>query len=266
MSPSKPQQYALITGASKGIGREFALIAAEQGFVPIITARSKTKLEELKAEIADTYQVDSVILVSDLSQPGSCEQLYSQVIDICNTPHIVINNAGFGIHGPFLEQDYTSIQKMIQLNVASLTELTYLFAKKMQAQLTNERTYILNVASTAAFSPGPYMAAYFATKAFVLNFSQGLAHELRESTTSITTLCPGPTKTEFFSQPDMTTASFTEKTVNMTAREVAEIGFQAMLETRPVVVAGAINRASVQVQRLIPRQWVTRLLGSVLQN
>src|SRR3954471_14346933 len=185
---------ALITGASTGIGREFAYLCAHSGYDVLLTARSQSRLEELASDVRQRTGRKAFPLPIDLADPTSPRQLYSQVASLDVAVEVLINNAGFGLVGRFWELDEGEQMQMVQLNMGALTHLTRLFLPDF---IVRRRGYILNVASTAAFQPGPLMSVYYASKAYVVSFSEGLHNEARDHGVKVTCLCPGPTTTEF---------------------------------------------------------------------
>ena len=192
---------ALITGASAGLGTDFARILAGQKYDLILTARNEEKLKSLASELSSNHSVKCHTISADLAKPGSAASLARQIKERGLKVDVLINNAGCGLWGPFADSVPSDMAGMIQLNVNALTELTREFLPGM---ITRKQGRILNVASTAAFQPGPWMAVYYATKAYVLSFGEALATELKGTGVTVTTLCPGPTKTEFFERANMT--------------------------------------------------------------
>lgn len=179
---------ALITGATSGLGYEFVKLFAKDGYNLVIIARNKQKMEQIKQSF---QSIDVTVIAKDLSAPNAVKEVFKEVEKQGISIDVLVNNAGFGLLGNFDELDIQKQLDMIQLNVAALTELTYYVLPKMKQK--NEGK-ILNIASTAAFQPGPLMAVYYATKAYVLSFSEALVEELSESAVTVTTLCPGPLK------------------------------------------------------------------------
>jgi short-subunit dehydrogenase len=247
--------HTLITGASTGIGRGLAEICARERHDLILTARDGAALEAMAAPLRSRYGGDILVLPQDLSKTGSAPALVGDIRAAGRRVGIVINNAGVGLYGAFLDTDLAAETRMIQLNVVSLVELTKLCLPEM---VTRGGGRILNVASTAGFVPGPLMAVYYATKAFVLSFSDALAEELRHSGVTVTTLCPGPTATQFQKRAGAGSARIFSG-AKMDAAAVAEVGYRAMMDGRRVVVAGARNRLVPLAARLFPRQVVARL-------
>ena len=182
------KETALITGASSGIGLDLARLFAKDGHDVVLVARSEGKLREIAAELERDFGMTAHVIVADLAKPDAPQTLVAQLpVDV----DVLVNNAGFGVLGPFVETDLAKELEMIQVNVVALTHLTKLLLPPMVAR---RRGRVLNVASTAAFQPGPLMAVYYATKAYVLSFSEAIADELRDSGVTVTALCPGPTE------------------------------------------------------------------------
>jgi short-subunit dehydrogenase len=254
------KKWVLITGASTGIGRELARCFARAGFPVILTARDEGRLRELSTEIETTFRVPTRVIAEDLAEPGGADRLWSAVSDL--PIDVLINNAGFGQQGLLEKLSADTVQRMVHLNILALTELTHRVLPGMRARKGGR---ILQVASTAAFQPGPRMALYYATKAFVLSLSEALDEELRGTGIQVTALCPGPTATEFSARADMTRVRLFNgplaRFLIQDARTVAEAGFLGCLRGRRVVIPGLFNRLGVWSARHLPRTWVTRLAG-----
>lgn len=212
---------ALITGASSGIGREFARYHAEKGGDLIITARRGDELDALKSEIEAAHGVSVTTVALDLGSPDGAQKLYDAVKD--HRIEVLINNAGFGGHGHFIDRDLASDLAMIDLNIKSLVTLTHLIANDMAR---NGGGKILNVSSTASYMPGPLQATYFATKAYVSSFSQALAEELKDKGITVTALEPGYVETEFAARADLDGTDLVKS--GATPRSVAKFGYDAM--------------------------------------
>ena len=240
---------ALITGASTGIGKEYAYLCAEAGYDVVLVARSEHKLQALAADIHDKTGRQAYVFARDLSKPMGPTELFNDIVCTKITVEVVINNAGFGLMGKFWQLDATEQMEMVQLNVNALTMLSRLFLPEMIAQ---RRGMILNVASTAAFQPGPLMAIYFATKSYVVSLSEALHNEARDFGVTVTCLCPGPTATEFDKRAKMSSSKLFKKGNNMDARTVAKIGWDAMKAGKPLVIPGRKNAAMAVLVRLIP--------------
>jgi hypothetical protein len=241
---------ALVTGASAGLGAEFARLCAAGGYDVVLVARRAPRLAALAASLASTYSVKARPLVADLSSPAAPPEIFAQM---SGTPvDLLINNAGFGVRGAYAETDWARESSLMQVNMVSLAHLTKLFLPEM---LRRRSGRILNVASTAAFVPGPFMAVYYASKAFVLSFSEALSNEVEGTGVSVTVLCPGPTRTEFAEAAGIADSKLFHGPT-MGAAEVALVGYRAMMAGKPSVIAGARNRWTMRGARLIPRSWI----------
>lgn len=249
------RKTALITGASGGIGLDLAVLAARDGFDCVLVARNEKKLKELQQVLEKRYQIKVYVFAADLSLSDSVDRLVQYLEEQELTVDLLFNNAGFATSGRFAEIDPTEDINSIQVNVVALTDLT----KRLLPGMV-ERGFgrILNVASVAAFMPGPYMSVYYATKAYVLSFSEALATEVDGSGVSVTCLCPGPTDTNFFDR-----ANITLPFKSMPSHLVAFAGYRGMLKGRRVVVPGASNRAMVSLSRLLPRRLLTEVTGRI---
>lgn len=249
--------YALVTGASSGIGRELAELFARDGIDVIVTARDREVLKRLSVELHTKYGVTVELYSGDLGDQSVVDGLY----DFCRTKSLtvgyVVNNAGFGDYGKFQSADWQRLQDMVNLNILSLTHLTHLFLPDM---LKRKSGRILNVASMAGFFSGPNMAVYYATKAYVLHFSEALSYELQNSGVTVTTLCPGATETKFASSARATkTALFSRHLASAAA--VAACGFNAMNAGKTTAIYGLQNRSLIWFIRFLPRKLVTRLVA-----
>ncbi|MBD0269261.1 MAG: SDR family oxidoreductase [Cyanobacteria bacterium Co-bin8] len=247
-------QTFLITGASSGIGYELAKVCGRDGHNLVLVARREEPLKALKAELESAHGIQVWTYRADLAQADVRQQLF----DWTQTEGIpvdgLVNNAGFGDYGPFVETDWAKQEQMILLNVLALTHLTRLFLPAMVARRQGK---ILNLASTAAFQPGPLMAVYFATKAYVLSFTSAIASELEGTGVTATTFCPGPTTSEFQENSGMGQSKLVQGRKLPTAAEVAELGYQAMQRGEWVAVQGLSNRALTLASRFLPRRLLT---------
>ena len=251
----------LITGASSGIGLELAHVYAENGYNLFLTARRENNLMELKKSIEEKHKVTVGYFPLDLSEPGSAEILHEKTKALNLAFEIVINNAGFGIHGEFIETDIKRNEMMLNLNILSLTKLCHSYGKDLVKQGGG---HIVNIASTAAFQPVPYLAAYSATKSYVLNFSEALAYELKPKNVFVTTICPGATVSEFGQ-----TAGFKEGKIqsNMpSSRDLAEFTFKEVKKKEVVSIHGAKNTFMVFSQRFAPRNMTTKIAGNMMKG
>jgi short-subunit dehydrogenase len=247
---------AFITGASSGLGKEFARIHASKGDNLVLVARSKDKLEALKFELEKQYGISVYVIVKDLSDQYAPKAIFEELKTQKIQVDYLINNAGFGDFGLFAESDWEKQLEMINLNVTCLTYLTRLFLPDM---IKNKDGKILNIASTAAFQPGPTMSVYFATKAFVLSFSEAIANELKGTGVTVTALCPGATETGFKAAASLDNSNLFKGNQIATSKEVAEFGYQKMMEGKTVAIHGIVNNLMAQSVRFAPRNIVTTI-------
>ncbi|MFW7378511.1 MAG: SDR family NAD(P)-dependent oxidoreductase [Oligoflexus sp.] len=248
---------ALITGASSGIGLEFAKVLANDGYDLVLVARREQKLQQLKSELAASQKRVEVIPI-DLSQIGAGKELYRQIHEKKLDCDVLINNAGFGQMGFFHEIDWQVEQEMIQLNILTLTELSKIFVKDRLAK--DQRGNLVNVASTAAFQAGPLMAVYYATKAYVLSFSEAIANELNHTQIKVTALCPGPTKSEFQERAALSNSKLFSSSLVPDSAAVAQYGYEAMKAGKTVAVHGVANRVGAFSNRLMTRKAMTNIV------
>ena len=251
---------ALITGASKGIGKEFAKIHAANGGNLVLVARSRDQLLLLKNELEAQY--DSIrieVIVKDLTMQNSAFEVYNEIKEKHIQIDYLINNAGFGDYGFFVDAKWDRFEQMIDLNIKSLTHLCHLFLPDMMACKQGK---IMNISSTAAFQPGPMMAVYFASKAYVQHLSEALNNEVKDSGVSVTAFCPGPTDTHFMDDSKMKQSKLLENTKLASSHAVALSGYRAMMKSKPVKIHGVLNNAMIFSLRLVPRKWVVALLRS----
>ncbi|WP_173917259.1 SDR family oxidoreductase [Halobacillus sp. Marseille-Q1614] len=240
---------ALITGASGGIGYELAKLFAKSGYALIVVARSEDKLQQLKEELKG-HSV--TIIVQDLSKPGAAEALYNKVREQGRTVEVLVNNAGFGLNGLFDEILLRDQQAMMQVNIQTLTELTHYFLPDMKnTRMNGVPRGVLNVSSVAAFQPGPRMAVYYASKAYVLSFSEALVEELKGTGVTVTTLCPGATETKFFETANAQDTKLTDRM--MSPKQVANEGFVGFIKGKRVVIPGKMNRSMAIATKFMSR-------------
>lgn len=253
---SAATQTALITGASSGIGRAFAEIFARDGWRTILAARNAEALNALAEELKARFNVESIAMPVDLAQPGSAERLFEEIERRGGAVDALVNNAGYATYGNFAELPLDDERGELQLNVVTLTELSKLCLKPM---LLRKRGRILNVASTAAFQPGPLMAVYYASKAYVLSFSEALFEELRGSGVTVTCLAPGATESSFAERAKMQKSLLFNGRRIATSTSVAEAGYRAMLAGKRLVIPGPLNALVAFAPRISPRGIVLRI-------
>ncbi len=255
---------AVVTGASGGIGEQIARQLAGRGADLVLVARTEAALEALAEEVRAAYGVTAHVIALDLSLPDAGERLEQAISDLGVTVDVLVNNAGFGGFAEFWEQDPGEIDRMLAVNVRVLTDLSRRFLPGM---VDRQRGRVLNVASTAAFQPGPLMAVYYASKAYVLSLSEALHEELRGTGVTVTALCPGPVETGFQAASKLKNSRLldgpTRVLTMLPADKVAEIGVESMLAGRAVAVAGRVNQVQVLLPRLLPRSAMTRVIATV---
>jgi short-subunit dehydrogenase len=255
---NQQKQTALITGASSGIGYELACIFAEDGYNLVLVDKQKEKLIQIAQEFPQKFGIYVKIIAKDLSKPISREEIFTELQQASIKVDVLVNNAGFGTYGLFHQTDINAELDMIQVNAACVIHLTKLFVKDMVKQGYGR---ILNVASTAAFQPGPMMAVYFATKAYVLSFSEAIANELEGTGVTVTVLCPGPTATGFQQAAAMEEAKIASSGRMMDTRTVAEIGYRGLMAKKTVVIPGIRNKILAQSIRFSPsRKLVAKIV------
>jgi short-subunit dehydrogenase len=247
--------WALVTGASSGIGEELARLLAREGHDVALTARSESKLEALAAELRGRHGVRAEVIPADLADAAGPKRVFEALRERRIDVHVVVNDAGVGMHGAFAQNDVDAQLRLLQLDVVSLTQLTRLLLPPMLARGAGR---ILNVASTAAFVPGPFMAIYYASKAYVLSLSVALANELADTGVTVTALCPGPTRTQFDAVAGVSGSRLFRSGV-MSAVEVAQAGYEGMVSGKPIVVPGLRNRLLAGSSGLAPRSLTARI-------
>ncbi len=254
---------ALITGASRGIGAEFAKIFAENGTDLVLTARSEQDLLDLKQEIENKYSVSVTTIVRDLSNSIEVQSLFDEIKTSGITINYLINNAGFGDYAYFEKSKWERHESMINLNVNALTHLCHLFITEWGDKVKGK---ILNVSSTASFQPGPGMSVYYASKAFVTSFSQALHYEVKKKGITVTALCPGPTESNFATAARVDAANKLLKDRKLpSSRKVAQYGYRSMMKGRPLVIEGTANRFLAFLVRFVPRNLMTAISAKVLE-
>jgi len=245
---NRSKQTALITGASSGIGREFAKLFAADRYDLVVVARAQDRLEQLKAELEEAHGISVHVVVSDLSSPTSPDRVHEAVTQAHLQVDVLVNNAGFGGFGLFHETELEHELRMIQVNVTSLVHLSKLFVREMVARGNG---HIINVSSTAAFQAGPLQNIYYATKAFVLRFSEAMSNELGGTGVGVTAFCPGPTLTEFHARAG-TDTSFKQMR-QQSAEDATREGYEAFKKGKQAVIAGRQNKVLAFGTRFVPR-------------
>ncbi|PIQ22595.1 MAG: short-chain dehydrogenase [Cytophagales bacterium CG18_big_fil_WC_8_21_14_2_50_42_9] len=254
---------ALITGASGGIGYELARIFARHRHNLVLVARNEAKLEQLAQEIQQEFGVEVLVLAQDLSLPQAANLIFDQLQSKNIRIDFLVNNAGFGNFGFFMETEWPKEEQMINLNITALTHFTKLFGQEM---VKHKFGCILNVASTAAFQPGPLMAVYYASKAYVLSFSEAIANELAGTGVTVTALCPGPTETGFLEAAALEDSKLFKGKKLATAREVAEYGYYSLMAGKTVAIEGTTNQLIARSVKFVPRKWVTALVRKMSER
>jgi short-subunit dehydrogenase len=248
---------AVVTGASGGIGEELARVLAAEGYTLVLVARTISKLKAIAEDLAGRHGITCHVVAADLSDPTAPAAVESRLGELGLAVDVLVNNAGFATHGHFKDIELRGELGLIQVNIASLVELT---RRLLPGMVHRGWGRILNVASTAAFFSGPLMADYYASKAFVLSFSVALNEELRGTGVSVTALCPGPTASGFQARAAIEDTALVRGARFMSAAVVAREGFQAMIHGRSTVIPGFVNRAQAFVPRLMPRSFLARFV------
>ncbi|WP_016950941.1 SDR family oxidoreductase [Anabaena sp. PCC 7108] len=251
------KQTALITGAASGIGYELACIFASKNYNLVLVDRNRLKLAEIDVEFQQKFKVFPKILVKDLSISTSPEEIFTELQQAEIKVNVLVNNAGFGTYGLFNETSLSIELEMLQVNLVCLTHLTKLFLKEMVKQGQGK---ILNVSSAAAFQPGPLMAVYFATKAYVLSFSEAIANELEGTGVTVTVLCPGSTVSAFHERTGMADSKLVKGQKMMDAQTVAQLGYDALMRGKTIVIPGLLNKILAKSVRFFPRNLVTKVV------
>ncbi|NWJ44416.1 MAG: SDR family oxidoreductase [Chloroflexi bacterium] len=260
---SNQSKTALITGASSGFGVEFAGFFAKDGHDLVLVARNESVMLQQAAALSAKYGVKVKVLPKDLSRPEAPQEIFDQLHADNITVDILVNNAGYATYGNFVELNLNGELDMMQVNMQALTHLTRLFLPGMVARRFGK---ILNIASTAAFQPGPLMAVYYATKAFVLSFSEALYNELSGTGVTVTVLCPGPSQTGFQKRAAMEKSKLVSGKKIMDATTVARIGYDALNKGKMTVIPGFRNTFMIQIVRFTPRKMVLGIVRNMQER
>ena len=253
-------QTALVTGASAGIGVDLAECFASDGYHVILAARTESALRAVADRLANTYAITATPIAADLGVMGGGQRLADAITKAGLSVDVVVNNAGFGVAGAFNGSDVAGQLGMIDLNDRALVELTHIY---WPAMLANKRGGVLNVASTAAFQPGPLMAIYYASKAFVLSFSEALWEEARGTGVKVSCLCPGPTVSKFRERAGTNKVRLSRAGTPMPSMTVARMGYDAWQANKRVEVTGLRNRVMASLVRFAPRTTVLRAVRNL---
>ncbi|HVF45151.1 MAG TPA: SDR family oxidoreductase [Pyrinomonadaceae bacterium] len=262
MTEQQRKLTALVTGASGGIGEELARLFAADGHDLVLVARGEEKLRRLSEELGSKHNVAARVLAADLSRAEAPREIFEELAREGVGVDALVNNAGIGSWGLFAETDLKQELELLQINVVALTHLTKLFLPPMIAR---RRGYVCNVASTAAFQPGPLMAVYYASKAYVLSLSEALANECEGTGVVVSALCPGPTETGFVAAAGMGDSKLFDRGA-MSAREVAEVGYRGLLAGKTVVIPGARNALLARTVGFMPRKLVTKVVRGIQER
>lgn len=254
------KKTALVTGASAGLGKEMAGLFAKDGHDLVLVARSESKLKTIAGDLSRAHGIDAHVVAADLGQADAPGHVFAETTKRGIDVDFLVNNAGFGTNGAFLDLELAREKEMIAVNCTSLLELTHRYAGPMR-----ERKFgrILNIASTAGFQPGPFMATYYATKAFVVSFSEALSYELEGTGVTVTCHCPGATKTEFAATAGNDKSKLFQRSGVADAKEVAYHAYRAMMGGEVLSVHGFMNKVGVHGLRLTPRSVVRGITASL---
>lgn len=253
-------KVVLITGASSGIGYEFVKIFAKEHYDMVLVSRSEDKLRKIKKSIEQHYKVSVTVIPKDLSKKDAAQDVFQEVKNKGIHVEILINNAGFGDFGNFVDSNWNKQYEMVQLNIVALMQMTKCFMKPM---IKEGHGRILNVASTAAFVPGPFLSNYYASKAFVLSFTEAVSEELKGSEVTITALCPGPTETGFVERADLGKSKLFRTLKVAKASDVAKYGYKNLMKGKTVAVHGIQNKALALGTKITPRNLIRNAMYQV---
>ncbi|MEX1140132.1 MAG: SDR family oxidoreductase [Bacteroidota bacterium] len=256
----KPNKTALITGASSGLGYDLASVFAENGYNLVLVARSKEKLLDLANQARQMFGVSAHVIAKDLARAESPSEIFKELQSKNIPVDVLVNNAGYGILGPFGFSDSGDQVNMVDVNVMAPVRLTALF---LPAMLLKGSGRILNIASTAGFQPGPFMSGYYASKSFVVSFSVGLAEELRDRGVTASVLCPGPMATGFRARAGVKQPALLASLADIDSRVVARNGFEGLMAGKVIIVPGILNKLGTMARRILPITMIARILGKI---
>jgi short-subunit dehydrogenase len=264
MSPNLNQgATALVTGASSGIGYELAKLFARDGYGLVLVARDRQRLIRMADEFNRSFGIDAKIIAKDLSSPTAAEEIIKELQQSSIRIDVLVNNAGYGVYGRFAETALDEEVRMMQVNMVSLTDLT---KRLLPYMIQKKEGRIMNVASAGGFVPGPFFAVYYATKAYVISFSEALNEELRGTGITVTALCPGATETGFQKRAQVEDTILYSPWKMMDAGTVARIGYRGMMKGKAVVIPGLLNKLMIFSTRFGPRSFVARLTRLIQEN
>lgn len=248
-------QTAIITGGASGLGYSFAELLAKKNYSLILIDINEKKLYKIKNNFIQRFNTDIRIIIQDLSITEAATELYKAIN--CQKIDILINNVGFGVKGKFIDTDWRKENQMIQLHILLLTQLTKLVLKDM---VKNKSGKILNISSMAAFQPGPLMAVYYATKAYILSFSEAIAREVKTAGVTVTALCPGPTKTNFQKTVGSEQSILVKRNWLSSPEKVVQYGYKAMMQGKTIAIPVFFDRILLTAQRFLSRKIVTTIM------
>jgi len=254
------RKTALITGATRGIGYELTKLFASDSYNLVLVARDKHKLNEIKESFSKKYNIEILIIEKDLSVPNAANEIFNETLEKQIIVDVLVNNAGIGDFGKFHTKNLSKITDILQINIISLTELTRLFIDTM---VTKKEGKILNISSMAAFQPGPYMAVYYASKAYVQSFSEAITSELKGTGVIVTTLCPGPTKSGFQHKVGSEGSKLSKYNLLCSSEEVAKSGYKALQSGKEVEIPGFFNYSLIRTAKIIPRKTKAQIISKL---
>lgn len=262
-TPTQCKETALITGAASGIGYELACMFAAKNYDLVLVDRNEFKLLEVAIDFKDKFNTLVKTIVKDLSFPYAAEEIFAELQKEHIPVQVLVNNAGFGSYGFFNETNLIAELELLQVNLVCLTHLTKLFLKDMVKQGKGK---ILNVSSAAAFQPGPLMAVYFASKAYVLSFSEAIANELENTGVTVTVLCPGSTVSAFHERTGMADSNLLKGKNMMDAKTVAQMGYDGLMRGKTIVIPGLVNKILAKLVGFFPRNLVTKVVRTMQED
>ena len=254
---------ALVTGASEGIGSELVKLFAKNGYDCVLVARNKEKMDKLAAEVEKLYGIKTRVIARDLSLPQSAQEIFDELKNAAVPVNVLVNNAGLGLYGDFAESDMDRNMHMLEVNLMSLTKLTWLFLPGMLARKSGK---IMTVGSIASFAPSPRFVLYNASKAYVLFLSEGLSKELKGTGVTVTCLCPGATRTQWHDRANSENIRLHHFSRMIDARPVAELGYQALMRGKRLVIPGCDNNITVLLTKYAPRALVLKIADFLTQR